>query len=513
LPTQNQEEVKGYIVSFMPFTNNYKIFLLRSIDGREFWCQGTINPSKTPYENDKVYLAGSWRINSHHPEYGKQFYFTSYEIIAPGKPEKVIRRPRTGDAQIASTAVGDTVGEQVAAHLKAIGALKMTYQFNKPIHNTISQHVLKQLNDRVILAAAEKKDFYFLTALLDRKVSDTKVQLFRRSNQDFKTRLLQCWNDAYYELNEVISDIRHALSDGRLLKTVFTKSKAFQYLKENIPGPHGFDQLLVCLKVMRDKYNMDATVKISDLLSGATYEKVLKQYLINIPGVKHKIANWALTNITGHWFVIDEPNIKPMIKKDLADKIPSHLAIESANADAIFEYWFGKLDEMKREYDRFSQEKFVDAFPDFPPTACEYLPFIATQYLWFYGKKINMAKSRPKAIWAVAKEYEFVVPVIPKSNINGSIFNPCNIDWQKIQSIEDLITALPADIKPKTLWKIVPERLKEEIVTKARYLSEARSFAAPAEWDGSLKQALLLMANERLPNGFKYWILKITAGH
>lgn len=124
-----------------------------------------------------------------------------------------------------------------------------------------------------------------------------------------------------------------------------------------------------------------------------------------------------------------------------------------------------------------------------------------------------MAKSRPKAILAVAKEYESVVPAMPKANIKGSISNPRKIEWQKIQSIEDLITALPADIKPKTLWKNVPERLKEEIVTKARYLSETRSFAAPAEWDGSLKQALLLMANERLPNGFKFWILKITAGH
>ncbi|MDD5343180.1 MAG: hypothetical protein PHW12_02025, partial [Smithella sp.] len=100
-----------------------------------------------------------------------------------------------------------------------------------------------------------------------------------------------------------------------------------------------------------------------------------------------------LTNVTGHWFVIDEPNIKPLIKKDLADTTPPGMEVAAENADAIFEHWFGKLDEINKEYEKFSQNQFSEIFPHFSTNACEYLPFIVTQYLWFYGKYYGTTKN------------------------------------------------------------------------------------------------------------------------
>jgi hypothetical protein len=54
------------------------------------------------------------------------------------------------------------------------------------------------------------------------------------------------------------------------------------------------------------------------------------------------------------------------------------------NADAIFEHWFGMLDETKRDYEKLSFHGFKEAFHDFSNASCEYLPFIVTQSLWFY---------------------------------------------------------------------------------------------------------------------------------
>ena len=79
-------------------------------------------------------------------------------------------------------------------------------------------------------------------------------------------------------------------------------------------------------------------------------------------------------------------------------------------------------------------------------------------------------------------------------------------DWGKAHSITELIKLLPTGIKTKKIWPAIPEQLKEEIIKWARHMAESRNFAAPAEWDGSLKQALLLMDSGRLPNGFRIYL-------
>jgi hypothetical protein len=80
------------------------------------------------------------------------------------------------------------------------------------------------------------------------------------------------------------------------------------------------------------------------------------------------------------------------------------------------------------------------------------------------------------------------------------------VDLQRAQTVENFVQLLPADIKPRKIWTTIPEELKEEIIRRARDLAASRHFAAPAEWDGSLKQALLLMGSGRLPNGFKIFL-------
>ena len=385
-PIQKEEEIRGYIVRFRPFTNNYRILLLHLTDGRELWCQGNIDPSKPPYENNKVRLLGTWRTNPRRPEYGLQFYFTSCDIITPDKPEKVIRRTRKGIPKITSTIAGDNVAEKVAAYLKAIGKKKITYEFHSPKHASIVAHVRAQLDERILRSNRDDNDFFFLTAILDRNVKDELTQSFRKSNRFFKRDLLLCWKEAEGALLKATDDIRLALSDKNILKEVSDLSPTYRKLDHSIPWKNGIDQLLACLRVIRDLYKRSENSSIADFVKDINSEREIRTYLRGIDGIGPKLANWSLTNVTGHWFVIDEPHIKPLIEKDLADTLPAGMAVSLESANAIFEHWFGKLNEISKEYEGFSRKEFAAAFPDFPVETCEYLPFIVTQYLWFYEK-------------------------------------------------------------------------------------------------------------------------------
>ncbi|HOC61316.1 MAG TPA: hypothetical protein PKN70_15260 [Smithellaceae bacterium] len=383
-PIQNQEVISGNIIRFRSNTSNYRIFLLRATDGREFWCQGDISLSKTPYENNKIRLTGDWRVNPHHPEYGLQFYFTSYEIITPGKPEKVIRRPRIVSSKMVSVNDGGDATEKVIAYLKAIGGKKINYEYHAPKHTSIFEHVKFQLNERILLANKNEKDFFFLTALLDRNVKDELVQTFRRKNKNFKQDLLQCWEEAEELLLKTTRNIREELHNEDIQKEILRQSPVYRRLANEIPGDDRINQLLVCLKVINELYKRNKDAFIADFLQDLKTEKEIINYLDDIFGIGPKLPNWALTNVTGHWFVIDKPHIKPLIENELAHTIPENMSVSLENADAIFEHWFGMLDETKRDYEKLSFHGFKEAFHDFSNASCEYLPFIVTQSLWFY---------------------------------------------------------------------------------------------------------------------------------
>lgn len=385
-PLSVQEVVTGNIIRLRPVKNDYRIFRLRTEEGREFWCQGAIHREKPLYINQRVRLSGEWEVNARRPEYGLQFYFTSCDIVATGQPQKIIAQPKGTVPTGNTTTTRGELAERIADYLATIGRKKITYEFHAPKHATIAAHVRAQLDERLLKANRDDKDFFFLTALLDRRVEDERIQTFRKDNRNFKKDLLRCWKEAERALDRATDDIGKAFADADILRAISDQSPTYRALTASIPGEHGIDQLLACLKIIRDRYDRNEKVSITDFVRGIKSESEIKGYLRGIRGIGPKLSNWSLTNVTGHWFVIDDPNIKPLIQKELADTIPSELEVSAENADAIFECWFGKLNEEKKEYERFSHDQFASSFPDFPFEACEYLPFIATQYLWFYGK-------------------------------------------------------------------------------------------------------------------------------
>jgi len=123
---------------------------------------------------------------------------------------------------------------------------------------------------------------------------------------------------------------------------------------------------------------------ISQIIPDMNRERQLRNYLLKLYGVGYKLANWSITNVTGHYFVVDM-HIKNVIDHDLKNTL-SGVEVKAESAVKIFADWFGILNENQHQYSRISQKQFIHIFPDFLPSECEYLPFIMTQYLWFHGK-------------------------------------------------------------------------------------------------------------------------------
>jgi hypothetical protein len=123
-------------------------------------------------------------------------------------------------------------------------------------------------------------------------------------------------------------------------------------------------------------------------------------------------------------------------------------------------------------------------------------------------KNAAILKTASTAHLIIPEKTDTATPVIAKPVASPTISSchPYESDWKKAQSITELIKLLPVGIKPRKIWPAMPEQLKEEISKRARHMAASRNFAAPAEWDGSLKEALLLMDRGRLPNGFRIFL-------
>jgi hypothetical protein len=257
------------------------------------------------------------------------------------------------------------------------------YVFHGLTENTITHHVRRQLQDRITSATPDQKDLYFLTALLDRNTLDADVQEFRQNHPHFKEELIQCWNEDVNLLTKITQNVASTVE-------TFKKSSQLEFtptikkVYSDAPGPYKLNQILVCLKIVKDIYNLNKNLNISQIIVDSSKERLLRDYLLKLYGVGPKLANWSMTNVTGHWFVIDR-HIEKEIGNNLKYTI-SNMEICGENADKIFAGWFGILNENQHQYGRLSQKQFIRIFPDFLPSECEYLPFIMTQYLWFHGK-------------------------------------------------------------------------------------------------------------------------------
>lgn len=263
-------------------------------------------------------------------------------------------------------------------YIKSITNLTVQYEFHQPCENTIADHVRQQLQDRIIRATPYEKDLYFLTAFLDRSALDVDVQNFRKNHPYFKEELIQCWNEDNHVLTKVTQNIKSALNGFEV------ESPTLEKIYQDAPGRFKLNQILICLKIIKEIYALDKHKSISSIIPNERQERLLMEYLLKLHGVGYKLANWSITNVTGHWFVVDI-HIKNSINGYLKHTLPN-IKVHADDADKIFSNWFGILNENQHQYSLISQNQFISIFPDFLPSECEYLPFIMTQYLWFHGK-------------------------------------------------------------------------------------------------------------------------------
>jgi hypothetical protein len=268
-------------------------------------------------------------------------------------------------------------------YIKSVSNMTVHYKFHESSENRIADHVRQQLQDRVIKATPDEKDLFFLTAFLDRNALDNYVQDFRKNHPYFKEELVQCWNENSTVLSKVTQNIENTIN--RFKNGFEIECTPFmEKLYSEVPGKSKLNQFLICLKIIKDVYKLNKNTNISQTIQNVMQERHLRKYLLSLYGVGYKLANWSITNVTGHWFVIDM-HIEKAINEYLKYALLNEKA-KADNADKIFSGWFGILDEYKHQFSLISQKQFTSIFPNFLPSECEYLPFIMTQYLWFHGK-------------------------------------------------------------------------------------------------------------------------------
>lgn len=201
---------------FNKSTTPYKIFWLQIDDGKGGFCKGNVIKEKALQEGANIRLFGSWRIDPKFPQYEKQFFFSSYEIIS-----------MDGQREISLGEIFASIGNKI-----------ISYKFHDPKQNSISLHVKKQLNDRIKQSSPDEKDFYFLTAFLDRHIYDDYCQWFRKRHRQFKKELLSCWSEDENSglILQAIADIRKFIDDKEIIKRLRAKNKYMDKLMSDLPG-------------------------------------------------------------------------------------------------------------------------------------------------------------------------------------------------------------------------------------------------------------------------------------
>ncbi len=379
----DQQKVLGRISRMKDRNGNARIFTFKTENGDSFDCYGRVIRGAEIYADDYLTLYGTFSGNLKQQKNEKTgiFYYTSYtKISPPHKQLPRIERRKTRDPNVLVTLSASL--NTIQSYFQNIGQERIEYEFHNPVVNTISRHVRTQLINRVSHSKDESKDLYFLTAFLDRNALDYDVQKFRIECPNFKDELIKCWSESPIELKNATENIKYTIEN---YGANFCSSPTFKKLYKQAPGPYKLNQILICLKIVNEIFKRDQLTTISQLCSTISKEKALRHYLLNLYGVGHKIANWALTNVTGHWFVIDQ-HIEKVITRKLKDTLRG-LEVSSGNADQIFDNWFGIYDEENQTFRNISYDVFTIIFPDFIARK-EYkcLPFIVTQYLWYYGK-------------------------------------------------------------------------------------------------------------------------------
>jgi hypothetical protein len=380
-------KISGRIIRIAPSGGGGTYLWVRCTWETPYLCKCKENLVKIIKTDDYIEIHGIWKKGPdpiHHHE-GPYLEFYTYKVTTPPTPLTTAPKIEKPQKQAHSLPVQKSLAG-IHLFMKKIGEHQVYYRFHESMEtDTIARHVRYQLMERVIQAIPSQKDLYFLTAFFDASALDYQVQSFRKKTPDFKEVLINCWKEADLILTTATHDIPKYSK-----KNFEFENSTLKELCYAAPGRFKQKYLLICFKIVNDKYERSLQKTILDIIANYTDEQKLRNYLIDMWGVDYKLANWALTNVTGHWFVIDM-QIEKAISTYLRNTIAG-IKISAANADLIFRNWFGNFNEKEKNYSNLSQKQFVNVFPDFSPNECEYLPFIVTQYLWFYGKFV-MAKS------------------------------------------------------------------------------------------------------------------------
>ncbi|MDD5343541.1 MAG: hypothetical protein PHW12_03865 [Smithella sp.] len=422
-----KRKISGEIVRIEISKYHETYLWIKQIWDTPYLCKGNENLRNKVHMGDHLALYGNWKRGpdtEYHHE-GSFFEFKRYVILTSPSPLIIPTVNDEHQSEIESISE-QRPSKEILSFLREIGEQQIYYTFNESsANNTIAQHVKYQLMERVVKASATEKDLYFLTAFFDASALDSQVQSFRKEKPNFKEILIKFWQEADVMLTTATHDIPKYSG-----KNFEFENSALQDLCNAAPGRLKRKYLLICFKIVDDIYKRSPQKSILDTVKNYTDERILRDYLIkNIWGVDYKLANWTLTNVTGHWFVIDKHIIK-VIDKHLR-KTTGLIQASAKNADQIFRKWFGNFNEEEKYYSNISQEQFVNTFPDFLPNECEYLPFIVTQYLWFYGKFIMTKDSTTK-----------ITNTEPLKQIN-QIDNICKIETGLLAPVKELYLEQP----------------------------------------------------------------------
>jgi hypothetical protein len=384
-----RKSVSGCITRVKNREGSARNFLIKTGNGDIIDCYGRVIPGHEILGGDRITLKGTYSQN-----HKNQFNYSGYDRNVKIKGSKTtschnsttskeLKSPQKTENKIIKSIIPQPKTDQlnkIQLFIKKIGQVEVKYEFHNPPKNTIARHVRTQLLNRVVHAKSENKDLYFLTAFFDRNALDVDVQHFRDTCPDFKHKLFQCWEEANLELKQATQNIKQTIAENNFK----ISSPTFDELYSILPGRLKLNQILICLKIFNEIYIKNENTNIVDMCGSLTQEKILRDRLLKLYGVSYKLANWSLTNVTGHWFVIDK-HIENTINNHLSDTV-GDINISSINADQIFIRWFGLFNEEDVSYSRMSQSLFKELFPDYLRGDYQFLPFIITQYLWFYGK-------------------------------------------------------------------------------------------------------------------------------
>lgn len=217
---------------------------------------------------------------------------------------------------------------------------------------TIEQAVNDEVNERLKETDPEKKLGFFLLAFLDRATSDNIVKEKRN-----------CWR------RQGVENIRQAISENRFNYDGLRRFKEGQGIKET------HNEVIGLLENQSTQEFLE-------------YIRHNQNELLEITGVGPKLRDWSITNVTGKEYVIDRHIARVLLRTGIVNGNEFNQGVwqkirNGKDKSGLSDTQYKKLKE------EFSQINFNKIFDE------PYVPFKATQYLWYFGRN-TCKKTKPE---------------------------------------------------------------------------------------------------------------------